>query len=397
MGFSVRPWGWQERGTFKRTRIRAAAGVGAYAGKPARSDEAGHRAPPATLLRYGLRVPNVTRIVETQASRTLLGAGSRRQIGDLVEGRKAFVVSSGSARRAAEEIDASTQVVGRFGRPVVHTPVVVTEDALEALQGAGAEVIVAFGGGSAVGLSKALAARTGLPQIVVPTTYAGSEVTPVLGETRAGVKQTRRDASLLPGTVVYDPELTVTMPAGLTLTSAINALAHSVEALWAPDATIVSDAYASESAAAILGALPAVLADLSDLAARERLQQGAWLAGLCLAQTRMGLHHQLAHTLGGAYDLPHAELHAMLLAHVMRFNLPAAPKAVDRLARVLDGDPIETVATLAGSYDGPRSLRDLGVPRDGLETAADRVLAAPYPNPRRLSRVELLKLLDAAW
>lgn len=347
--------------------------------------------------------PTVTtptvKVVETQASRVLLGAGARHRLPDEIAGRRAFMVSSGSAREAADELAASTtaNVVGRFGRAVVHTPVVVTEDALEELKGTGAEVVVAFGGGSAVGLSKALAARTGLPQIAVPTTYAGSEVTPVLGETRAGVKQTRRDPALVPGTVVYDPELTLTMPAGLTLTSALNALAHSVEALWAPDATVVSDAYATESAAALLGALPAVLADLGDVAARARLQQGAWLAGLCLAQTRMGLHHQLAHVLGGTYDLPHAELHAMLLAHVMRANLAAAPRAVDRLARVVDGDPVEVVAGLAAGYDGPRRLRDLGVPHDDLAAVADRVLAAPYPNPRPVTRDALLELLGAAW
>lgn len=342
---------------------------------------------------------DVTQVVEAQASRVLLGAGSRHRLQDEIDGRRAFVVFSGSARDAADELAGApaSNVVGRFGRAVVHTPVVVTEDALEELNGTGAEVLVAIGGGSAVGLSKALAARTGLPQIAVPTTYAGSEVTPVLGETRAGVKQTRRDPTLVPATVVYDPELTLTMPAGLTLTSALNALAHSVEALWAPDATVVSDAYATESAAALLGALPAVLADLGDVPARARLQQGAWLAGLCLAQTRMGLHHQLAHVLGGTYDLPHAELHAMLLAHVMRANLGAAPRAVDRLARVVDGDPVEVVAGLAAGYDGPRRLRDLGVPHDDLAAVADRVLAAPYPNPRPVTRNALLDLLGAAW
>src|SRR5262249_18954929 len=115
-------------------------GMGVRTGSRPTSADGGRRAPPDTLLRYGLRVPNVTRPVEMQASRTLLGAGSRHQIGDLIAGRKAFVISSGSARSAAEETDASAQVVGRFGRPVVHTPVVVTEDALEVLRSVGAEV-----------------------------------------------------------------------------------------------------------------------------------------------------------------------------------------------------------------------------------------------------------------
>jgi alcohol dehydrogenase class IV len=173
--------------------------------------------------------------------------------------------------------------------------------------------------------------------VAVPTTYAGSEATPVLGETEDGVKTTRRDPALAPGTVVYDPELTLSMPRGLTLTSALNALAHAVEALWDTTASAATRAYGVEAADGILTALPVVLDQLADVAARARLQEAAWLAGACLAQARMGLHHQLAHALGGTFGLPHAELHALLLAHVMRFNLGAAPDAAARLARVAHG------------------------------------------------------------
>jgi alcohol dehydrogenase class IV len=130
---------------------------------------------------------------------------------------------------------------------------------------------------------------------------------------------------------------------------------------------------------------------------RTRLQQAAWLAGLCLAQTRMGLHHQLAHALGGTFGLPHAELHALLLAHVVAFNLPYAPAAAGRLSRIAGPDPAATIAALAGAHDGPTSLRAMGVPREGLAQIADRVFAGPYPNPRRLDRDEVLGLLESAW
>ncbi|MBO0853170.1 MAG: maleylacetate reductase [Nocardia sp.] len=335
-------------------------------------------------------------IIDTRASRVLIGAGARARVPGELADRAIFLIATGSARSAADALAADSAVAGRFDHPVVHTPVAVTEEALSVLCDE-VEVLVAVGGGSAIGLSKALSARTGLPQVVVPTTYAGSEMTPVLGETDGGTKTTRRDPALIPGTVVYDPELTVSMPAGLTLTSALNALAHSVEALWAPNATILSDAYATESAAALVDGLPAVLDDLADIDARARVQQGAWLAGMCLAHARMGLHHQLAHVLGGIYDLPHAELHAMLLAHVMRFDLPSVPKVLRRLARVMGGDPATVVADLAAAYDGPTRLRELGVPRAGLADVADRVLTAPYPNPRELERQALIELLDAAW
>jgi maleylacetate reductase len=257
--------------------------------------------------------------------------------------------------------------------------------------------VVAIGGGSAVGLGKAVAARTGVRQVAVPTTYAGSEVTPVLGETDERGKTTRRDPALAPDTVVYDPELTLGMPLGLTRTSAVNALAHAVEALWAPDATRVTDALATEAADGILADLPRVLADPAGLAARARLQSAAWLAGLCLAGTRMGLHHQLAHVLGGAFDLPHAELHTLLLPHVMAFDLPWAPAAAARLSRITEGDPVAAVAALARAYDGPTTLGGLGVPRERLRAIAEQVVDRPYPNPRPLDVPSLEALLEAAW
>ncbi len=339
------------------------------------------------------------------ACRVLLGPGSRHDIPAEVErlgpGR-VLLVSTPSAAAAADELASSLgdRLAARFDRPVVHTPVAVTAEAMRLVADAGldsGDALVAIGGGSAIGLSKAVSARTGMRQIAVPTTYAGSEVTGVLGETDQGVKTTRRDPALAPGTVVYDAELTVSMPAGLTSTSALNALAHAVEALWAPDATAMTDALATEAVAGLLGSLPDALADGTDLPARERLQAAAWLAGLCLAQTRMGLHHQLAHALGGTFDLPHAELHAMLLPHVMAFNLPAAPAAAARLRRAAGPDPVAAVTEIADGYDGPTTLAGLGVPRDGLPEVAERVAARPYPNPRRFDAQELLALLWQVW
>jgi alcohol dehydrogenase class IV len=284
----------------------------------------------------------------------------------------------------------------RFDRPVVHTPVAVTAEAMQVVQSARADALIAIGGGSAIGLGKAISARTGMPQIAVPTTYAGSELTPTLGETADGVKTTRRDPVLAPGTVVYDPELTLTLPARLTLTSMMNALAHAVEALWALDASPLSDAIATEAAEAILTELPRSLADLSDVVTRTRLQEASWLAGLSLAQTSMGLNHQLAHVLGAAYDLPHAELHTILLPHVMAYNLPQAPKAATRLARITNTDPVALVSNLVRAVAGPANLAELGVPRAGLEGIARRIAAAPYPNPGPVDLDAVTRILEAA-
>lgn len=339
---------------------------------------------------------------ETLPCRVLLGWGARSEVPAEVERldvRRVLLVSTPSAGTAADGLAQAlgTRLVTRFDRPTVHTPVTVTEEVMALVHSERVDSVVAVGGGSAIGLAKAVSARTGVPQVAVPTTYAGSEVTPVLGETENGVKMTRRDPRLAPGTVVYDAELTRAMPAGLTLTSALNALAHAVEALWATDATLASDALATEAIDGLLGALPTVLDDLSSRTGRERLQAAAWLAGLCLAQTRMGLHHQLAHVLGGTFDLPHAEVHALLLARVMAFNLPDAHEAAGRLRRVVGADPVAVVSSLAGSYEGPTRLRDLGVPQAGLRPVAERVVARPYPNPRPLDVESVTALLVAAW
>lgn len=337
---------------------------------------------------------------ETPPVRVLIGPGASGRVADEVArigARRTLLVAAPSAAGPAGRIAGAlgSRLAARFDRPAPHTPVAVTERAME--ESAGADCVVAVGGGSAIGLAKAVSARTGIPQVAVPTTYAGSEMTPVLGETEDGVKTTRRSPALAPGTVVYDPVLTLGMPLGLTRTSAMNALAHAVEALWAPDATMVTDALATEAAAGILGALPEVLDDPTGPEGRARLQSAAWLAGSCLAQTRMGLHHQLAHVLGGAFGLPHAELHTMLLAHVMAFNLPSAPAASARLARVAGPDPVAVVAALARAHRGPTRLSALGVPRERLPEIAARVAADPYPNPRTPDAGAVAELLDAMW
>ncbi|WP_285729436.1 maleylacetate reductase [Nocardiopsis sp. ATB16-24] len=345
--------------------------------------------------------PDHTRVTVHQfpATRVLSGRGACDLVADEAArtgARRVLLVATLSASVAAEAVAEALgpHLAARFDRPAPHTPVSVTTKAMELVHRTGADCVVAIGGGSAIGLSKALAARTGMPQVVVPTTYAGSEATPVLGETENGVKSTRRDLALTPGTVVYDPDLTLSMPSGLTRTSAMNALAHAVEALWAPDATLFTDALATEAVGGILSSLPEVLASPTDPDARARLQSAAWLAGTCLAQTRMGLHHQLAHVLGGAFDLPHAELHTMLLAPVMEFNLPAAPAAAARLTRAAGADPVAVVSALARAHEGPTTLRELGVDRSRLRGIAERVADAPYPNPRPLTADEVARLLD---
>lgn len=280
-----------------------------------------------------------------------------------------------------------------------HVPVATAKAARAHARDVGADGCVAIGGGSAVGLGKALALEPGLPVVAVPTTYAGSEMTPVWGLTENGRKRTGRDPRVLPVSVLYDPELTVDLPAHVSATSGINAVAHAAEALYAPDTSPVVGLMAEEGVRALHRALPAVVADGSDLDARAGAQYGAWLCGACLGATTMSLHHKLCHALGGTLDLPHADTHTVVLPHVLAHNLPAAPRARAALSRALGGvdDPAAAVWQLGRALGAPRSLRALGMKKESVQKIVGAVLAAPYANPREVTADGLTGLLRRAW
>lgn len=244
------------------------------------------------------------------------------------------------------------------------------------------DVLVPVGGGSATGLAKALALETGLPIVAIPTTYAGSEMTPIWGRTSEGVKQTGRDPRVLPVAVIYDPELTLSLPAHMSGVSGLNAVAHAVEALYAPDATPIVTLMALEGVRLLARSLPLIVTHPADLDARSDALEGAWLCGACLGNVTMSLHHKLCHALGGAYDLPHADTHALVLPYVVAYNAAGAPAQMRRLAEALDGaDAVESLWSLARTLGAPRSLADLGLRRDDIEHVVELAMAAPYANP----------------
>ncbi|MEV0636236.1 maleylacetate reductase [Streptomyces sp. NPDC050619] len=280
----------------------------------------------------------------------------------------------------------------------MHVPVEAADRAVAVARAAGADGSVAVGGGSAIGLGKAIALRTGLPLIAVPTTYSGSEVTPVWGLTEHGVKRTGRDAAVLPRSVVYDPELTLSLPVPLSVTSGINALAHAVEALYAPDTSPLIALMAEEGVRAMARALPEVADEPDSLEARGRALYGAWLCGSCLGATTMGLHHELCHVLGGGFGLPHAETHTVVLPHALAYNAPAAPEATAAVARALDTDDSpRALWELAGRLGAPRSLAELGLSEPDLAQAAARTAGEAFANPRPVTVDGVLTLLRAAY
>jgi maleylacetate reductase len=290
------------------------------------------------------------------------------------------------------------RAAGTFDGARMHVPVETVAAAVEVVEELGADGCLAIGGGSTIGLAKALSLRLGLPSVAVPTTYAGSEMTPVWGLTEDGRKTTGRDPVVLPSSVVYDPDLTHALPAAVSGPSGLNAIAHAVEALYAPNGTPVIGAMAERGVRDLAAALPLVVADGSDGAARSLALEGAWLCGACLGATTMGLHHKLCHVLGGMLDLPHAETHAVVLPHVAAFNLPAASQADAVLRRALGTDDVPAaLLSLAAAVGVPDGLQALGVRYEDLARVADEVLAAPYSNPLAPTRADLEAILDAAW
>ncbi|RMZ91590.1 hypothetical protein DV736_g1152, partial [Chaetothyriales sp. CBS 134916] len=290
--------------------------------------------------------------------------------------------------------------VGTYSNAAMHTPSHITEEAMSFLSFKSADSVVSIGGGSTIGLGKAISVRTGLPHICIPTTYAGSEMTPILGETQDGKKTTRSDPKILPGTVIYDVKLTMTLPVALSTTSGVNAIAHAVEALYAKNNNPITSMFAMEGIRSLAEALPEIAADSQSLPAREKAQYGAWLCGVCLGTSNMALHHKLCHTLGGSFNLPHAETHTIVLPHALSYNAPAVPDAMEKLATALhdsDGDAIRGLNTLLGKLKVKRALKIFGMKEEDIDKATEIALSSQYPNPRPLDKDKIREVIRRCW
>lgn len=332
----------------------------------------------------------------------VFGSGTVNGVGEQVQrlgASRVLLLSSPSGRAVGRMRQALRDLlVAEFAGAIPHTPVEVIERALRLVNEHAIDCLVAIGGGSTTGLAKALAVRTGLPQVIVPTTYAGSEVTSVLGETEDGRKITRSGPQILPETVVYDVDLTLGLPVAVSVTSAVNAMAHAVEALYAPEVDPATEEKALEAITLIARALPVVAGSPTDAEARGDLLRAARLAGTCLETVGMGLHHKLCHTLGGSFDMPHAATHTVVLPHVMAYNAPAVPEVMLRVAEAMGtDDAARGVHDLVVGVEGPTSLCDLGMAQADLTRAAGLATAKPYPNPREPERQGVETLLVDAW
>ncbi len=332
----------------------------------------------------------------------VFGDGRSNDVGEWLERlecKKALILSTPHQQQDAKDIAArlGQAAVGVFDGAVMHTPINVTEAAMAVVEESGADCVVSFGGGSTTGLGKAIAYRTDLPQIVIPTTYAGSEVTPILGQTENGRKTTIRDARILPEVVIYDPRLTTGLPVSMSVTSGLNAMAHAVEALYAKDRNPVSSLMATEGLRAFQASLPKITVSPADMTARSDALYGAWLCGTVLGTVGMALHHKICHTLGGTFDTPHADTHAIMLPHTAAYNADAAQDLLAPVAEIFGGSVGGGLWDFAKSIGAPLSLKELGLSEADLDRAAQIATENPYWNPRPIDLSSIRALLQDAW
>lgn len=336
-------------------------------------------------------------------ARILFGCGSRTKLADEISRlgrRRALVLATPFQKADAEKLASSLGDLsaGVFAKAVMHTPVDVTSQALLVYETSGADCVVSLGGGSTIGLGKAIARRNGSDQIVIATTYAGSEVTNIVGETENGLKTTVRGPEILPETVIYDPELTCGLPIAMSVTSGLNAMAHAVEALYAPDRNPMTSMMAMEGIRALSSALPDIVKTPDNLDARSKALYGSWLCGSVLGMVSMALHHKLCHTIGGSFDMPHAETHSVLLPHTTAYTEQAAPELLKPVASLF-GKPSAGVGLydFAASLGAPLSLSSLGFSEANIEKAAELALVNTYYNPRPIELDGIKTLIRTAW
>jgi len=335
--------------------------------------------------------------------RVIFGVGALEKLPEEVArlgAAKALVLCTPEQRATAEDVARrlGEKSVGIYDGAVMHVPLEVARAARAHAASLGADVCVAVGGGSTIGLGKAIALEFGTPIVAVPTTYAGSEMTPIWGLTEAGVKRTGNDRRVLPRAVIYDPTLTLSLPPALSGVSGMNAIAHCVEALYAQNANPVISLMAEDGIRALAQSLPRVVREPQNLTARTRAQYGAWLAGASLGAVGMAIHHKLCHTLGGTLNLPHAETHTVVLPHAVAYNRHAAPVAMARIAAALSAhDAAQGLFDLAAAVGAKTSLRDLGMREPDIDRIADLATANPYWNPCLVTLEGVRALLGDAF
>lgn len=331
--------------------------------------------------------------------RVIFGVGRRSEVGEEVErlhATRVLLIADAYDQETIDQVATALgeRCVGVFTEVAQHVPMVLAQKVRALATSSGANATVSLGGGSATGFGKAVALTHELPQVCIPTTYAGSELTPIWGTSSGEIKETGRDLRVLPRTVIYDPELTLGLPISIAGPSAMNALAHAVEGLYGPGANPVMSAIALESVRVLSTHLPLMKASPTSIEERSQVLYGAYLAGAVLAVVGTALHHKTCHVLGGLYGLDHGKMNAVVLPHALAFNASAIPEAYQRLSSVLGGDAAGQLYDLARALDTPSSLLELGMPLEGVQRAAPLVVRASTSNVRSINEAQAIEFLS---
>ncbi|SIJ30562.1 alcohol dehydrogenase, class IV [Mycobacteroides abscessus subsp. bolletii] len=312
---------------------------------------------------------------------------------------RVMVISSSADHPLTEQVNRTLRPTLIYTDTAPHVPIEHAEKARAAAQNHDIDTIVSIGGGSTTGLAKAVALTTGLPIISIPTTYSGSEATNVWGITENARKSTGVDDKVLPATVIYDATLMSTLPVQLSVASGLNALAHSIDAMWAPRTDPINQVLALEAIKALSSGLSVIKAAPTALAGHERSLYGAYLSAVAFASAGSGMHHKICHVLGGAYNLPHAQTHAIVLPYVVAYNARSAAAAAARIAAAF-GAPsaLDGLQALRQTLNAPVALRDYGFDESDIPGAVELILPViPPTNPRPVTRESMTELLVAAW
>lgn len=344
---------------------------------------------------------------EALPGRVVFGVGaSRENLAEEIDrlgSSRVLLIATEEEKALAEELaePLGDRFVGTFTNVKPHVPMEVAEEARNMAREREADCLLTVGGGSTTGTAKAIAvdAKRPLPIVAVPTTYAGSEMTPIYGITSGQRKETGSSLDVLPRVVVYDPELTISLPDFITGPSAMNAMAHCVEAFYAPEANPITSLMAEEGIRALARGVPVAVEKPDDLDRRSETLYGAYLAGAALAATSAGLHHKICHVLGGAYDLPHAEMHTVVLPYAVNFNEDAIPEIMERIAGALGAQRAAAgLHELARKIGAPTALKDIGMKEEDIDEAVGLILeAAPESNPRPVDEAGIRSILEDAF
>ena len=317
--------------------------------------------------------------------------------------KKVLVITTPGQEESGRQLAKELQEIcgGVYPYAVMHVPVEVADRAVEFVKDNDIDCCLGLGGGSTIGLAKIIALKTHLPIVAIPTTYAGSEMTPIYGFTENNLKTTGKDNHVLPKVVIYDPNLNRTLPAKISACSGMNAMAHAIEALYAEDKNPIVSLMAIESIKALQFSLPVIVEDLTNISARQKASYGAWLAGMCLGSVGMAIHHKICHALGGTFNLPHAQAHAITLAYSVHYNRNADIEAMDRLVEAFGVSSREEIGLVIYCLNQclgiDLALKDIGLPKEGPAKVARIVCDSPYYNPREYNYDELEKLLNKAY